>query len=314
MNEGFMSVVTMLNATVLLLLLISFVFIWLYVAKKQKLIRYVGESKQKKKKKRSLKEKLWEPVLKGSHYVGPTAVKYPLFVNKERDEKQLTYAGHPMRLTLEGFYGMRYLLGFGSLLVFWIYNMMGMPFGLILMLLMPIAGFLFPNIWIRLRAKERQEIISATMPDFMDTVSISLRAGASLDGALRQVSERMDGPLSEEISRFTRETSLGVPRKTAFGQLLERNTSKELESLVTSLVQGEELGVPISQTFNVQASDLRHTRGFKAKEKAAKASPQITLVTTFLVAPSVLLLVVGLMVLNLIYNPGAFGLDIFFGS
>ncbi|WP_051314892.1 type II secretion system F family protein [Alteribacter aurantiacus] len=313
MDEMFTSTVAFLFMLILLMILISFIFIWLYVAKKQKLVQYVGEG-ERKKEKRTMKEKLLGPLIRASEYVGPTALKYPLFVNIENDEKQLIYAGQPMGMTLKTFYGLRYVLGFGSLIIFWAYHMLGMPFGFLLMVIMPVAGFVFPNIWIRLKAKDRQEIISATMPDFMDIVSISLRAGASLDGALRQVSERMDGPLSEEIGRFTRETSLGVPRKTAFQQLLDRNTSKELESLVTSLIQGEELGVPISQTFNVQAQDLRQTRGFKAKEKAAKASPQITLVTTFIVAPSVLLMIVGLMILNLIYNPGAFGLDIFFGS
>ncbi|WP_078595336.1 type II secretion system F family protein [Evansella clarkii] len=312
MSENFITFITLLVGIILLFLLAAFIYIWLYVAKKQKLVEYAGEGEEKKKTKVSLKERVGRLLIRGGEYVGPTAVKYPMFENREQDEKLLAYAGYPMGMKLETFYGLRYLLGFGSLIVFWPYQLMGLPFGFLLLVVMPFAGFLFPNVWIRMKAKDRQEIISVSMPDFMDIVSISLRAGASLDGALRQVSEKMDGPLSEEISRFTRETSLGVPRRIAFQELLERNSSKELENLVTSLLQGEELGVPIAQTFNVQASDLRQSRGFRAKEKAAKASPQITLVTTFFVAPSVLLLIVGMMALNLIYNPGAFGLDILF--
>ncbi len=133
-----------------------------------------------------------------------------------------------------------------------------------------------------------------------------------MDSALRQVTEQMDGPLSEEIQRFNREIDLGVPRRQALLNLLNRNTSKELEMLVNSLMQGADLGVPVSTTFRVQAEDLRSMRGFRAKEKAAKASPQVTLVTTFLVAPAVFFLIIGLLFLNMLYNPEAFGLDVWF--
>ncbi|WP_416148240.1 type II secretion system F family protein [Salipaludibacillus sp. HK11] len=311
-DDALLTLVSLFIGSILLFILLGFIYIWIYVAKKQKFFSYVGDGGKKKRHKRSFGERISGPLLKGAEYVGPTAMKYPFFAKEDRDERFLTYAGNPLGLDLQKFYGLRYVLGFGSLIIFWPYQLIGMPYGNLALIIMPVLGFLVPNLWIRYKAKDRQEVISASMPDFMDIVSISLRAGASLEGALRQVSSKMEGPLSEEISRYTRETSLGVPRKKAFKELLDRNTSKELENLVHSLIQGDELGVPIAQTFNVQASDLRQTRGYKAKEKAAKASPQITLVTTFFVAPSVLLLIVGLMVLNLMYNPGAFGLDVFF--
>ena len=91
-----------------------------------------------------------------------------------------------------------------------------------------------------------------------------------MDSALRQVTEQMDGPLSEEIQRFNREIDLGVPRRQALLNLLNRNTSKELEMLVNSLMQGADLGVPVSTTFRVQAEDLRSMRGFHAKREGGE--------------------------------------------
>ena len=67
----------------------------------------------------------------------------------------------------------------------------------------------------------------------------------------------------------------------------------------------------VARTFKLQAEDLRMTRGFTAKEKAAKANPQVTLVTTFFIAPAVFGFIMGLIVLNIIHNPAAFGLDAF---
>ncbi|MFE1246106.1 type II secretion system F family protein [Fictibacillus sp. NPDC058756] len=297
---------------ILLFILIGFVYLYLYIVKKDNLIKHLHLREKKKRKKRTFKDSMLSPLLRAAIYAEPTAKKYPFFANKDQDALFLTRAGNPLGLTLDQFYGMRFILGLGALFFSSIYSILGMPFALLVLLIFPIAGFLGPQLWLRMKAKERQELISVSMPDFLDTVSVTLQAGVSLDGALKQVTNQMDGPLSEEIERFNYEIDLGVTRKLAYQNLISRNSSKELEMLVNSLIQGSVLGVPVSQTFRIQADDLRAMRGFKAKEKAAKASPQITLVTTFFVAPAVFFLIIGLLLLNIIYNPGAFGLDSFF--
>jgi tight adherence protein C len=297
---------------ILLFLLIGFIYIYLYIVKKENLIQHLHAREKKKRKKRKLKDRFISPLLRAAKYAEPTAKKYPFFANKEQDALYLTRAGNPLSLTLDQFYGMRFILGLGALFFSSIYSFLGMPLSLFVLLILPLSGFFGPQLWLRLKAKERQELISAAMPDFLDTVSVTLQAGVSLDGALKQVTNQMEGPLSEEIERFNYEIDLGVTRRLAYQNLITRNSSKELEVLVNSLIQGSVLGVPVSQTFRIQADDLRAMRGYIAKEKAAKASPQITLVTTFFVAPAVFFLIIGLLLLNIIYNPGAFGLDSFF--
>ncbi|MCJ8008769.1 type II secretion system F family protein [Lederbergia wuyishanensis] len=311
MSPYFEVLVQLLIIIILIFVLIGFIFIWLYIAKKEKLLVHLQKSKLKRSRKK-LSEIIWKPLIKAAEYVGPTAEKYKLMFDFEKDEQMIVRAGNPMGLTQKGLHGLRFVLGMGLLTFSILYSFLGMPFALLLLVIFPITGFMFPSLWIMYLAKERQEMISTMMPDFLDTVSITLQAGVSLDAALRQVTNQMDGPLSEEFQRFNREIDLGVPRRQAFQHILDRNTSKELEMLVNSLVQGSDLGVPVSTTFRVQAENLRSMRGYRAKEKAAKASPQVTLVTTFLVAPAVFLLIIGLLFLNMLYNPEAFGLDVWF--
>ena len=311
MSPYFNVIVKLLLIFTIMLILVGFVYIWLYVAKKEKLILHLRPLENSKEKK-NWRDTIWSPFIKAAEYVGPTAKKYPLMFDFEKDETMLTRAGNPFDLRVESLHGLRFVLGFGSLLLSMVYSFLGLPLGLLTLLLFPIGGFMFPSLLIWYEAKERQELISVAMPDFLDTVSVTLQAGVSLDAALRQVTNQMGGPLSEEIQRFNREVDLGVPRKQAFEHILTRNTAKELEMLVHSLIQGSDLGVPVSTTFRVQAEDLRAMRGYRAKEKAAKANPQVTLVTTFLVAPAVFLLIIGLLFLNMLYNPAAFGLDTWF--
>ncbi len=311
MSPYFDVIVQLLITAIILFILIGFIYIWLYVAKKEKLMKHLMPI-QLVKRKRKVQEIIWNPLIRAAEYVAPTAKKYRFMFDFEKDEKTLVKAGNPLGLKVESLHGLRFVLGLTTLFIAIIYSFLGLPFALLLLVILPVSGFMFPSIWILYCAKERQEIISMMMPDFLDTVSITLQAGVSLDAALRQVTNQMDGPLIEEIQRFNREIDLGVPRKQAFEHILERNSAKELEMLVNSLVQGVDLGVPVSTTFRVQAEDLRAMRGYRAKEKAAKASPQVTLVTTFLVAPAVFLLIIGLLFLNMLYNPQAFGLDVWF--
>ncbi|MDZ5474426.1 type II secretion system F family protein [Bacillus sp. 31A1R] len=297
---------------ILIMLLVGFIYLYLYIAKKENLLSSNGYSLKKNKHKRKLSEKIITPLVRWGKKAGPVGIKYPFFADMDKHKTFLSHAGNPLGLQFQDFYGFRFVLGMIGLGFGSIYGFLGLPFALPIMFMAIFGGFLGPSVWLYFKAKYRQETISIMMPDFLDTVSVTLSAGVSLDGALKQVTKQFEGPLSEEIDRFNKEVELGVPRLTAYQSLVERNSSKELHSLVNALIQGTALGVPVSRTFKLQAEDLRATRGFVAKEKAAKASPQITLVTTFFIAPAVIGLIVGLLALNIIYNPGAFGLDSFF--
>jgi tight adherence protein C len=309
MSSSFAGLVVLLIGTILFFLLFGFFYLWLYIAKKENLLTNLNKSEAESGKRKRRTGWVTSQLLRAGAYIGPTAIKYPLFTKPENDELALIRAGNPHGMQLEQFYGIRYLLGFGSLILFFFGNLLGLPYSMELFLIAPVCCFLLPNLWIHLKAKKRQEEISVSMPEFLDTMSVTLQAGVSLDGALKKIVEYMDGPLSEEIQRLNQEIGLGVPRRTALENLVHRNSSRELELLVHSLLQGLELGVPVSTTFRIQADELRASRGFRAREQAAKASPKITLVTVFMVTPAVFVLIVGLIILNVIYSPEKFGLN-----
>src|SRR6185312_562615 len=117
------------------------------------------------------------------------------------------------------------------------------------LIVLPLVGYFIPIIIVRLQAKKRQEALRLDLPDFLDTISTSLQAGVSLDQALKEVIRFFDGPLREEFSRFNYEIDLGVPRDTAYRNLLERNDNQEFQGLIKGLIQGQKLGVPIATTF-----------------------------------------------------------------
>ena len=223
-------------------------------------------------------------------------------------ERKLLYAGSPRALATEQFFGLRLLctgLGFVlGLYYFLLATFIGLCGAPIVMILMPIAGFFAPLWWLDRQVKQRQEQITLALPDMLDLLAVCVSAGMSFDGALHNIARRSEGPLSEEITILLNQLAMNEPRAEAFRQLATRNTSKELRAFANALIQGEELGVPIAETLRIQADDMRSRRAQRARELAAKASPRISLVAIFLVAPSAMLLIVAVLILGVLVGEG----------
>ncbi|SEU05179.1 tight adherence protein C [Salinibacillus kushneri] len=213
--------------------------------------------------------------------------------------KWLMQAGYPYRLTVERLQGLKIFLAIIGLIIGGISLVIQLPFSELTVVIYPLLGYLGTIYWMKNKAKKRQEDLSYHLPDFLDTMSVTLQAGVALDQALRDIVPYFDGPIREEFGRFIQELDVGVPRREAYQMLLNRNESKEFQVLIKSLLQGERLGIPISQTFRQQAEEMRKLKKESIKEKAAKASPKVTLITTFIVLPSSLILIGGLMVMNM---------------
>lgn len=255
---------------------------------------------------RARRDALPEWLLRLARECTPLGQRYGIGMKPALAERLLHQAGSPLGLTPRDFFGLKGLLGLAAIGG-------GIPLSLLgfnsaIVALLALAGFFGPDLWLRHQAATRQARIAVDLPDFLDTTGVCLQAGMPLEPALKVVVDRMAGPLSEELGRYLQEMGLGLPREQALRNVVQRNDCTELRFLVESLLQGLELGVPIARTITAQARSLRLGRAHKAKEQAAKASPKITLITTFLITPAVFGFILALLVLNLVYNAEQFGL------
>ncbi len=221
------------------------------------------------------------------------------FSENDEVKKWLMQAGFPYQLTVERFQGLKMFLMVIGLMVGGVSLILQLPYAQISVILFPVFGYFSAILWLKRKARLRQDELSFQLPDFLDTMSVTLQAGVGLDQALRDIVPYFDGPVKDEFGRFIQETDVGVPRGEAYRTLLTRNESREFQMLIKSLIQGERLGVPISKTFKQQADEMRKIKKEKVKELAAKASPKVTLITTFIVMPSALIMIGGLMIINM---------------
>ncbi len=221
-------------------------------------------------------------------------------------ERWLMYAGHPYGLDLPTFLGLRFVVIFIALVP-------GAPLTFIIgyrvLLIAMLVGYWAPIWWLKNRADARQDEIATRLPDFLDTLAVSLRAGTGFYPTLRKVAHRFGGALGAEFTLVVQRIEMGEPISGALRSIRQRTTCRELDLCVESITQGLDLGVPIAATLSAQANALRTGRIQRAKEKAAKASPKITMLTTMLVTPGVFLLLIGMVLLNIYYNPERYGIQ-----
>ncbi|SDD08803.1 tight adherence protein C [Melghirimyces thermohalophilus] len=239
--------------------------------------------------------------------LAPIGHKIEILSDPEELEDHLVKAGHPYGMTVDRLQGAKIIGALIGLICGIMYYILGLPFAVILCVFSPFLGYMAPITVIRMMAKRRQEQIRYELPDFLDMMSITLQAGMGMDDALHYYVSTNKGPLSEEFARLNQEISFGVQRETAYRAFMKRITSTELEALIQSLIQAHNLGTPVAQTFAQQAEEMRRMRSEQAKEAAGKAAPKISLVSGLIIAPSIMLLILGSIVYSYFIARDIFG-------
>jgi tight adherence protein C len=137
----------------------------------------------------------------------------------------------------------------------------------------------------------RQEQLDRDLPDFLDILAVTVTAGVAFRPALARVSERFGGPLAQEMSLTLHQIANGAPVRSAFVKMRQRNDSEALSQFVTAFLQSEELGAPLVESLNQIALDMRRDSAQRMRRKAARVAPRVTLITSLVLVPGTLLLV-----------------------
>ena len=167
------------------------------------------------------------------------------------------------------------------------------PIGDALVLVAVALGIFGPLIWLRRRARARKTVIWKSLADAFDLVTVSVEAGLGLDAALRQVSQKLRGPLGDEIGQMLREVGMGRPRREALEDLAERTDVPEVTTFVNAVIQAEQLGTSLGRVLRAQAMTLRVRRRQRAEEMARKAPVKLVFPLVLCIMPSFFIVTIG---------------------
>ena len=227
----------------------------------------------------------------------------------EKTEKRLALAGNPGDLRVADWLGIKAIGAIiGAILFFFLFGIVGLlgfPF-VIGGILMPVVGGLFgytaPEFWLGRRVKKRQKAILLMIPDALDLLTISVRAGLGFDAALGKVVEKLAGPLSEEFRRALAEVRVGKARRDALRDIVPRTEVVPLSNFIGAIIQAEQLGVSISKVLQVQSEQLRIERRQRAEEQAAKAPIKMLFPLVGCIFPSLFIVILGPAIILIVEN------------
>jgi tight adherence protein C len=206
--------------------------------------------------------------------------------------RRLVYAGLEGRVSVENILVRKAIAAVSGAFVALVAHPSSIPTVIAVPALAAMASFV-PDVLLDSKARSRQAEIARSLPDALDLLAITVEAGLGLEQALAVVTDRLTGPLGDELRRMLAEIELGVERRQALELLRRRTDVRELSAFVVALLQAEELGMAVGDVLRVQAQQVRLIRRQRAREAAAKTPVKILFPVVLGIFPAMFVVTVG---------------------
>jgi tight adherence protein B len=130
---------------------------------------------------------------------------------------------------------------------------------------------MLPVITLRWKRKRKTLKIEKHMPEAMELIARSLRAGHTLQGTLELVSQEIPKPLGTEMRITYEEQRLGLSMMQAFRRMGERVASQDLRYFVTAVLIQAETGGNLSEVLDNIGLIIRDRLKLKGKVQGLTA-------------------------------------------
>jgi tight adherence protein C len=207
-------------------------------------------------------------------------------------ERKLRAAAHPQGVTADEFLGM-IALGAVVATFFGIVVNTRLGFGPIILVFSGMGAYT-PILWLRGQINRRQDDIRRGLPYALDLLTLSVEAGLDFTQALARIVQKLGPtPLALELGGALRDIQLGRTRAQALRELSRRVDLSELNSIVSSLIQADELGSSLGPILRVQSEQLRQRRSQDAEKKAMEAPVKILFPLVLFIFPTIFIIIFG---------------------
>jgi len=252
----------------------------------------------------------WTLLQKLLHQARLLGDKIPLLDAKQRTDLglQLTRAGFRDDKAVSILIGIKLMMGALQALLAALYAS-AVPYvnehfamRIVLMGAVFMIGVILPEAVLSRLIVRRQKSISTYFSDALDLMVICTNAGNSLPVSIRRVAREMHAmcpPLADEFSFTADQLQVDGDSASALRSMSERIGIKSMRGLVTTLIQSQQYGTPISQSLKTLARGERNAQMMHLEEQAAKLAPKLTVPMMLFILPTVVIVSVGPAILNL---------------
>ncbi|MCF7853773.1 MAG: type II secretion system F family protein [Candidatus Pacebacteria bacterium] len=154
-------------------------------------------------------------------------------------------------------------------------------------------GFVTPRIALYIIAKRRLEKINEQLPDALDMLGGSLRAGLTLSQAIERNASRTNPPLGQEFGVVCQELRLGTSLRDALRHWSDRVDVLDVKLVVIASDIALRLGGNLAETYEILGRLIRDRYMFRRELKAMTSEGRMQAIVMALI-PFVLLLLLSL--------------------
>lgn len=158
-----------------------------------------------------------------------------------------------------------------------------------------VAGYFLPGLVLTQKVREKMREYRNGFPDFMDLMIVCSDAGMSMEAGIERVSKELAKTypaLSQNLQLVSLELRAGRSLDDALKALAERLSLDEVRSFATLLQQSKELGTSLSGALRVFSDEMRHKRMSLAEEKAHALPAKMSVPVTVCILPVVLMIAI----------------------
>jgi tight adherence protein B len=154
--------------------------------------------------------------------------------------------------------------------------MFGVLMGLVPGLLVGLIALMLPPALVNFKAGRRAKAFNASLPDTLQLLSGSLRAGYSLVQGIEAVSREVEEPMGKELRRVITEARLGREVEDALDSVAERMASPDFAWAVMAIRIQREVGGNLSELLMTVSDTMVHRERLRRDIAALTAEGKIS--------------------------------------
>lgn len=162
--------------------------------------------------------------------------------------------------------------------------------------------FMVPDVIIKSKIQKRQVEILGNFSTTVDLAALIIESGLDYLTAFERIIKiaKVKTVLEEELDKTINEIKLGYSRREALERFSARTGVAEVRSLVSLIIQSDELGTSLVDLLRNFSSDLRSTRLSRAEKLAAQASTKMLFPLFMFIFPTIFILILAPMISGLL--------------
>jgi tight adherence protein B len=139
-----------------------------------------------------------------------------------------------------------------------------------------VVGTVIPYVLLRTKRARRLKAFNTALPDAIDLMARSLRAGHSMNSSIELIAEQSLEPLASEFVQVYQQQRLGLQFRDALLQMGTRIPSRDLQFLITAILVQKETGGDLTEILDRTAHVIRDRIRIEGEVRTHTAQGRLT--------------------------------------